>query len=198
MEKNQKILGSAMLTCIAIGVIVTTLALSQTGDVVVKPVLDREWKNVPVGDGDPGAGNSGVLKVFLYAHTGSPATTYNANISSGYFGDASSDTLDANLGSNVPYDTAFDIVVKVRYNTTHAYNTTGSSWEMDWVMGKMTSSDLSIGADTTCEEQQIATNDDYMWVHYYLQDSDGGAGSGFTISHGESVNVTDFTMQAYY
>jgi len=70
---------------------------------------------------------------------------------------------------------------------------------MGWINATMTCSDLSVGTDTACVETQIGNEaSTWLWVHYYLQDADGGAGTGFTISHGETFIVTQFEFWAYF
>lgn len=204
MTKKEIIFGSAMLTTI-IAVFVASLLFTQTTtqpiveDIVIEAQeKERQWRPVPLGDADPGAGASGVLVVYIYPYQADPGTAYASNLTAGNAYEYN-DGLNASCGSNVPYETAFDIVVKVRANTTHAYCSSNSTWVLEWVRANLTCSDLSITA-TTMEEQNISGTEanDMIFVHYYLQDADGGAGTGFTIGHGQSVNVTHFRFEAYY
>ena len=188
---NKTILGSAMLGTIAIVAITVMVMMANTPMTREMPEKIREWQ--AVGDADPGAGASGVLVVYVYPHQAVPTTAYASNIST-VTAYEYNDGLNASLGTDVPYDTAFDIVVKVRANTTHAYNSTGSCWEVSWIRANITCADLSIGADTAMSEQEITNTSTYIWVHYYMNN----AGAGYQISHGESVNVTSFTFDAYY
>jgi len=169
------------------------LSFSGIEDVTISQVEPKEWEPISiVGDGDPGVGASGVLKIFIYPHQADPGTAYASNISSGWY--AHADYLNNSLTGEVPYDTAFDIVVKVRGNATHAYNTTSNTWMWDWIRSNLTCADLSISANTSMEEVNISYSGTYIWGHYYL--NNGGA--GYTISHGESVNVTYYKFEAYY
>lgn len=185
---------------LVVGLVVGMLIAMQ----VVPNAVNRNWGTVSAADGNPGAGASGVLEIFIYAHQAVPATAYAANLSSAspscY---ASRNTLNGACTGNVPYATAFDIVVKCRYNVTHAYNTTGSVWEITWVKALITCANLAVGADTaltsvTTNCVQIGSNATYLWVNYWIADANAGAGAGFTITHGQVVNVTSFKMQAYY
>jgi len=186
--------------------IVITLVLAVYGFSTVVPVIynqERGWSTIwelARGDGNPGAGASGVLQIYVYPHQAVPGTAYASNLSTATafaWGDNLNQQLP-NGGTSVPFDTAFDLVVKVRANQTHAWNTSSSQWMMTWIRAYMTCADLSVAGDTECVETQIATANDYVWTHYYLQDADGGAGNGFTISHGEKVNVTNFKFQAFF
>lgn len=160
----------------------------------------KGWNTIASAtDGNPGTGASGVLDIFVYAHQAAPAVAYAANLSSASpLTYASRNTLNGALTGNVPYATTFDIVVKCRFNVTHAYNTTGSVWMLTWTKGLMTCANLAVGADTLMTAVKIGENATYMWVNFWIADSDGGAGAGYTITHGQVVNVTSFKMQAYY
>jgi len=63
-----------------------------------------------------------------------------------------------------------------------------------WVKGLITCANLAMGADTVMSWQQVVNNSNYMWGHFYM---DNG-GAGYTITHGQTVNVTSFKLQAYY
>lgn len=186
-------------TLLLVGIICSMLVATQ----VLMPFAG--WHTIAsAADGNPGTGASGVLEIFIYTHQAVPATAYAANLSSvSPLCYASRNTLNGSCTGNVPYATTFDIVVKCRYNATHAYNTTGSVWMLTWVKALITCANLGVGADTaltsvTTNCVQIGKNATYMWVNYWIADSDAGAGAGFTITHGQVVNVTSFKMQAYF
>jgi len=189
---------------IHLGAIFAVLALvfvfSAQIDNSIVPVTmkERQWASVPLGEGTPPAGESGVLSIMVFPHSADPGTDYSSNVSevSAY---AQYDTLNHTLDGDVPYDTAFDIVVKVRWNATHAYNGDNTTWVMAWVRANATCDDLSFAtANLSMGEEYITNTATYMWVNYFLQDNNGGEGSGFTISRGESVNVTYFKIEAYF
>ncbi|GAH13219.1 unnamed protein product, partial [marine sediment metagenome] len=94
----------------------------------------------------------------------------------------------SHIGSNVPYGTAVDVIVEVRWNKTHAWDTT---WNLSLVRAYANSSVLSVSG-VAMVEAQIATSADYLYVSYFLRDSDGGAGSGFLLDRGQ--NVTSFSV----
>jgi hypothetical protein len=196
---NKKILRRSVHACVVFGTILAMYFVATQLPFWLPEEYGRQWHMIASAEGDPGAGASGVINVFIYPHTVDPATTYSANISLGWY--AQYDTLNHTLTGDVPYDTAFDIVVKCRANQTHAYNSTSHVWELDWIRANATCSDLSFTSENlSMNEQNISGTDavDFIWVHYYLQDADGGAGTGFTISHGVSVNVTYFKFEAYF
>lgn len=205
-EVNKKALGMTMLAAIFVGAMFVSFTLTP---VVLEKAGYRGWSTiVTAADGDPGSGASGVLEIFIYNHSDDPETTYAANLSaaSAYANVSYLDRAEGMFYSNaaypngVPYDTQFDIVVKVRFNKTHAYDTTNGFWRADWARANITCADLSIGAETVMNETIIVndSNAPFLWINYHIADSDGGYGVGFTITHGASVNVTEFKMDAYY
>jgi len=190
MKTNKKTKRTVMaLGAVTVGILVAVGAINM----ISTTDITRSWRALGE-ENDPGAGECGVMSIYIFPHDADPGTTYASNITEG--GSYTYGYLNSSGDTNgyVPYDTAFDIVVKYRFNDTVAYNTTGSTWEMDWVRGNITCTDLGIDADTGMDEVQIDTNDDYMWVHYYM--NNGGA--GYTITHGESVNITSLTFEGYW
>jgi hypothetical protein len=196
---KRTILGSLMLTCIVIGA-VSALMLLSTSDIpqVISSFGQRGWNTIASaeeGGGTVGAAAGGVLQVYIWRHSAAPGTDYAANlsnVSANCF--AWANNLNAAMTGNVPYATAFDIVYKIRVNVTEAYNTTGLKWELAWVRANITCANLAIGADTAMSEVEIVHNTVFMWVNYYV--NNGGA--GYTITHGQQVNITSFKLQAWY
>ena len=206
---KKLIMGSSVLT---IGVIIACIGmLSMYSAEIDQHTQTKEIKNWSVLGADGTPTGSGMLEVFIYNHTSSPELEYITNLSSGdakcY---ASTNAWNASAGTAVPYDTLFDIVIKVRFNETHAWNSTGSVWqaasdwavhgataERNWIRANITCSDLSIVAQNMSYYEIVNTTAsavDYIWVNFYI--NNGGA--GYQISHGESINVTDIDILAYY
>jgi hypothetical protein len=188
-----------MLTCIVIGAVCGIMLLGTTDlQQVVSTVGQRGWNNIASaqeGGGTVGATEGGVLQVYIWKHAAVPGTTYASNLSN-----ASADcyawanTLDEAMTGNVPYDTTFDIVYKIRVNVSQAYNSTGSNWETAWVRCNITCANLAIGADSAMVGVEIVNNTDFMWMNFYVNK----AAAGYTITHGQQVNITSFKLQAYY
>lgn len=196
---KRTILGSAMLTCIVIGAVCGFVLLSTT-DVqqIVTSVGQRGWittASAEEGGGSLGAAAGGVLQVYVYAHQGVPGTAYASNLTNvtGALCYAWANNLNAAMTGNVPYATTFDIVYKIRVNVSEAYNTTGSVWMTDWVRSNITCANLGIGADTAMTGVKIGSNATWMWMNFYI--NNGGA--GYTITHGQQVNITSYKLQCY-
>lgn len=195
MEKiSNKFKAGGLLTLVAVGFIAASLFLFQfQSSVVVEPVWMEEFPLKPLRDADPGVGASGVLTVFCYPHSGDPGVTYVSNITDGWY--AQGDDNNTHIGSDVPYDTAFDVVYKVRWNKTHAYNVTDTEWWLGWVKGFANSTVLGAASVAMLEYNItgcVAT--DFVWVHYV--DNNGGA--GYTINRGENVTSYIADFSSYY
>jgi len=169
--------------------------LSLDTVVVEDEYREMTWRRISLpflGDADPGSGASGVLEVYVNATNLTVGSTeYNTNLTTGY---ETGTVNNSHIGSDVPYDTAFDVIVKVRWNKTHAYDT---AWNLSLVRAYANSSDLGVTA-IQMNETSIVEATDFVYVHYYLHDADGGVGTGFTIAEG--VNVTSFSVnfESYY
>ena len=200
--------------CLVIGFSVFLTTSYLTSDEMISESLVPDWMlhsnteeskwvkvELPLilGDGYPGAGKSGILHAGVYPAQRSPDDVYNSNLSESNFY-AYTEVNNSHAGDNVPYDTMFDIVFKVRWNTTHAYNDTSSSWDLSLVYGNITCPGLSISADTAMNESEIGSGVDFIWVYYYIQDVDGGDwdGSGLTVWRGQNVTQTLGEFWAYY
>jgi len=199
MKKYKDFKKAGVVSASIIGLIVCILFFTNMNPIVdvgeIERIESREMKYKQIvlpflGENNPGAGASGVLEVYVNA-TNTSTSPYDVNLSGCY---ATGETNNSHIGSDVPYDTAFDVILKVRWNKTHAYD---STWNLSLVRAYANSTVLGI-TSIQMEEVQIATSANYVYVAYYLQDADGGAGTGFTIASG--VNVTAFTVvfESYY
>lgn len=196
MEKNKKLKKGYIFTMTLIGIsamiLVTTSftpVLEKNDEFVSKPVEERKWELRPLADANPGAGNSGFLEARHNPYAATPLTTYNANISNATAYEFT-DSINSTMTGQTPYDTATDVAHRHRFNVTDLWNSTASAWELDWVYLNITGSTYGIASPITMEEIEIANNSQYIWVTFYIQDADGGAGTGFLLDRSEQVNAT--------
>ena len=207
-----------MLTVVVIGFVVGMIYLSGIGNVIETQVIEpRKWSPIVTGaiDGDmfPGVGESGVVGVFVNTHEADPYTAYETNLTNATGSVLAYGLLSSygvgNLSGNVPYDTAFDIVVRVRWNRTHAYSTNNETWMLPWVNASLTASN-DAGATTyfpisavgmgevNVSGQTPAEDLTYLYVQYYIQAKAAVNGTGLQISHGDTVNCSYFEAWAFY
>jgi hypothetical protein len=130
------------------------------------------------------SGESGWLEIFLMPHDATPGTTYNENNSATLESSALAyfDT-DGWSTSSFPSETSFDIVVRVRANRTHAYDTDhfdASDIRCSLtVAGNTGASDWAVGSDFTDSSMtQVVTQNNsaqnFIWMNFYL--NNGGSG----------------------
>lgn len=202
-NKKQYIKAGGLLTSITLGVVVALLLLqSATETLVVQEVeiKPREWQLLPTGDADPGSGVSGVINISLVKHG---LYDYKTNITrnasmfawSGYGGEAN----NTEIGINVPYGIKFDIVAKVRWNKTHAFNTTSSNWTLTWIRGNI-SMPRYLYQNYSLDEWNITghTGRETIYVQYVLGSGKGTADNGMSINKSERVPQCYFRFWAYY
>ncbi|MBD3263568.1 MAG: hypothetical protein GF375_00515 [Candidatus Omnitrophica bacterium] len=185
----KKIIGASFISGIFVAM-VTVMLLSNNAGVVFGPEYEtEEIKYKPIkltllADNDPGAGASGVINAYVAVKD----TTYTANnLTSGEYY-ATGDTNDTSLGTDVPYDTDHDLVIAVRWNTTHAYNATAGDWDLTLVRAYVNCTDLSLSGEAA-SEAEIGHDASYIWVHYYVEDQ--------TIDRGETVQDVLWNFEYY-
>lgn len=194
-DNDAKFLIAAFMIGITIAIAGTLIIYSQE-DVIVKTIIEpKQAKLVQLGEFNPGFGITGYLYVTSFPHQSDPANTYNVNLTNytswayEYY-----DGTEAEMIGETPYDPAlFDFLIKMQINMTHGYNSTSSSWELAYFYLNLTCGDLSI-SETTMTEVEIASNENHIWVHFYLNNG----GSGYSLYRGQRFNVTSLKFYAFY
>jgi hypothetical protein len=196
---QKTILGSAMLGLIILGAVCGfVLVANMNPTEIITSMGQRGWKTTVTaeeGGGLLSATAGGVLQVYVYVHSVDPGTDYATNLTNvtGALCYAHANNLNSAMTGNVPFATAFDVLYKVRVNVSECYNTTGSNWETAWARANLTCANIGIGASTPMVGVEIANNTVWMWMNFYL--NNGGA--GYTITHGQQVNLSLFVMQCW-
>lgn len=202
---KEKVLGRGLQIGLVIGVVcmvfvaMNQLYLVSETDIHDEEVRELKWRRITLpflGENNPGAGNSGVLDVIIYPHSDAIETDYATNLTntSGY---AAGGTNNSHIGSDVPYATAFDIVVKVRWHKDEAQAAGNGTFVLEWLRANITVNGNNFGLnDYNMTEQNITDADpigDYIWVHYIA----GNNATGFTIDRGENISSCLFTFDYY-
>jgi len=189
MEKIGKIRGSlkagGLLSLIIIGAIVGSIYLFSMSDVIEEQIV--EVQRVPTlvtGDGDPGD-NSGFFYFQIRPHEADPETAYATNQSNATAYEYS-DFGNVSATGETPFNTAFDILLKVGVTDEDGQWSSNATWSDAYMWINLTCADLSIAADTDMNEIEIANTSTYRWMHYYLNNG----GSGYTIVEAQSFNIT--------
>ena len=200
-QKNRdRIKAGGTLTILAVGFIASILFISNITPMVEETEV-RSWHRLTLpylGDNDPGAGASGVINnTIIVRNCVDYTTNFTINSSVYGFADAHNDHMN-----NIPYDTGaaadhFELAITVRWNKTHAFSESNTTWMLTWVRGNCTCAGLSIGANTTMTEvnhTDITADHAFIYVTYYLDNS----GDGYTLTRGQNVTSCMFFFDAYY
>lgn len=163
-------------------------------DVIQDEINERVNKMVDLGDASLVDGATRVVYIMTVSHNTTPATDYQTNVTNTsahvyeYY-----DYLNNELTGETPYNTDFDLLIKVAVNQTHGLN--GSTWDDTWFNASMheTTSNLNFTSDIALNEveiQSVGSGSTYSYWHLYLQDADGLLGNGFQLGNGETFNCT--------
>ena len=201
MKREMKKLG--LLAGVVAGVLFLSVAVNvpvtkhvENSDVAVE---EMQWHTIwsgRIGEYDPGAGASGFLEIFCYPHDANPDTTYAQNDSSVLESNALAYADTDNFYKNLASETAFDIVVRARFNKTHAFDSVNNKWIGARCRVKITcSGDVTINNVTgTAVETANNSGYDFIWINFYWNNG----GSGYQIPDDGSVVVEQICIEAKY
>lgn len=151
-----------------------------------------------LGEYAAAAGATSWLEIYAYPHTETANTTFaentSATLESASLAYADTDGWSDDLVAN----TEFDIVVRVRYNATHAWNSTLGDW--DW---NRTRCNITISGDETLTAElmyRVPTDDNqpqanFLYENFWLNKSDG---TGFQIGPDGTITVSKIYIWAKY
>lgn len=194
-KENNKLRNAGVLGTLLVGFVAATLVLSLSVPEVTEEKI-RSWHYAPMitGDNDPGAGNSGVLIVYIHKHNDDGETFYGSNITVNSSVLASGDGNNTHIGSSVNHTTPIDIVIKVRWNQTHAFASGNNTWMWNWVNGWLNCTGLSISTLEMTEVNITASGTStYAFAHYVANNSN----NGYQLTKGQNVTSTVFNFNYY-
>lgn len=203
--KKQKIYAGVVtglfITGIAFGFFGFVNSFSKETIIVEEPTLQK-FKLPYIGDADPGADTSGVLKVVVLnnAFTDSNlnnswnATAGELAVNNDVFGEGDA---EASVGSNIPYSTNFEYAIKVRFYKDDLY--LGSTWRVDYCNATFSCVDTDLTPqiiEADMEKFMVNTPDatsDYLFMWFLFDNSD----SGFSQCEGCTVSSVTFDVWMY-
>ena len=103
------------------------------------------------------------------------------------FGYCNADDQQVDLKSS----TNFEIWVRIRANATIAKR--GANWFDSDIRVRITSADMSIGADTACTNYVSSNNSAYTFLYVNCV-----LAGPYTISKGQTLQITSIKFEAYY
>lgn len=161
-------------------------------------------------EANPGAGASGFLEIYFINHSNTGTTAYDNNVSSGYEGwcntsldaDGAAGTVNHayaavdNFNLTVKALTAMDVVVRARWNRTHAWDGSkfiGSNCRINLTMsgGGITISGLTSGTNCISNNE---TDHTYIWINVYWNNTN----AGYQLNPNQISQVTQISIQAKY
>lgn len=215
MKKEEKnIMNAGTRLGLLFGVILVTMIIIgiNISDVAIV-TEEQRWQEVyiwnPVGsEGNPGAGASGFLEIFFINHTASPTVAYLENTSStleswctsnmaGKTPYANADNFNVELASEV----SFDIVVRVRFNKTHAWETNkfiGSDTDCQITTSCTGWADGENDANTSAThrvESRNNTGEDYIWINFVWNADDN---NGYQLADDGVLTISEIYIEAKF
>lgn len=195
--------------------IVTFLMASQmipTPKMKTEPTWHVIWEGslAEATEANPGASVSGFLEAFYINYSATPWDAYDNNDSSIYEGWCNT-SLDAdgaagavnhayaivdNYNLTVKWGTLFNIMMKFRFNKTHAWD------GAQFVNGSCRVNITHVGGGVTILgttsghniETRNDTSDDFIWIDVYWDN----AGAGYTLAKNGISLMTQISIQAKY
>ena len=157
-----------------------------------------------------GEGASGFLEIFFVNHTATPATAYDTNVSSQIEGWCNT-SLDADGAAGttnhayaiadafrlqVKHSTLMDVVVRVRFNRTHAWN--GTMFHPADCRVNITASGGGITILGTVSGTNVVTGNSTGYGALYLNVYWDNAAAGYQLSKGQECSISSISIQAKY
>jgi len=184
MKKKDIFKAGSLLSLIGISFIIATLVLSQTGDVIVEQVHQREWKASALAWADPGVGVSGLLYYFVVDLTDG-AIDYNTTNLTPSLGKVMTHFAvnNSHANSSINHSTNFAIGALVRWNATHAYDSGNNTWVIQYVNCSLHNAALSINGNMARYNYTGYTGNTYLYTMFVSN----GLGP-HSLTRGQTVN----------
>lgn len=200
----NKVKKAGILSGIIVTLIVLVMVFSNFNSVSITEMTFKPVDIWSVGEGNPGAGASGFLW-FGFTNL-SDATGYDEN---------STSTLEtwatANMVGKTPYGDAdefhfeyesektFAIIVQVRYNKTHCWETDHFNGARTDVQLTLTCTDWAVGSNInnvsgTRYETRNNTGEDYIWENFVW---DNG-GTGYQMADDSTFDCSEIYIEAKF
>jgi hypothetical protein len=209
-KKSHNLLkAGSLVLVIVIGFIAAMMYLPSLNNAIYpQPMVTTTWHLIKsygaLGtEGNPGAGVSGFLEIFFINHTATPTTAYDTNVSSqletwcnatmaGLHPYANAD----NFITEVDYGVTFDIVVRVRFNKTNAWD--GAKFIGANTRVNITLTGFGTAGMTNITGTNVITYNNTgawaIWENWFWQDVDGGTGTGYSILKGSPYTSNKIIM----
>lgn len=160
------------------------------------------WKGnlATAAEADPGSGATGFLEIFTHNHEADPGTAYAENSSATLEGDSLAYASADNFNEEMDSETAFDFVVRARFNRTHCYDADHFDGSRCRVKVTISSDDWADGesiSDVEGTAVESANNSDYnyIYINFYWNADDN---NGYQLSDDGTITVTEISIEAKF
>jgi len=189
MNKKRIGIGAAIATatvfCVASLVLMSNVSHPFVENIVTEEMSMQDIFLPMLGDADPGAGISGMLRMGVTKD----GSTYTSNLTDGDWWEYT-EVNDTHAGTEVPYGTNVYLTVELRWNATDAGNGTAGEYNLNYVEGWLNCTDLSISSQEMTEYNVTGCNNDlYVWLYYVY--------GPVTINKGQNITGVTPNFRAY-
>ena len=154
-----------------------------------------------VAEYSPGGGaiESGWLEIYAYPHSADPGTDYaentSATLEAASLAYADTDAWSESLVS----ETSFDIVIRGRWNKTHAWNFDQFVDTRCRIKLTVTCDDWAVGSNIADIEGTLVvsrndTSDDFIYANVYWNN----AATGYQIKDGATLTVSEISIEGEF
>lgn len=212
--RNVKSIGfGAGITCC---IILLLLVVSNINQGIISDYDEQKvWQTVQVwtptaAEGNPGSGASGFLEIFFMNISSTDSTGYGLNTSTTHetWSDANMPGTSPNAwasADNFDIDDfesskTFIIMVRVRYNRTHAWNGSAYINSSCDTQITVTCTDWTVGSNiaNVSGDQYVTRNDTgedtYIWINFVWDNS----GTGYQVSDDAVMTISEIYIEAQY
>ena len=169
------------------------------------------WKGTlaqAMGDSEnvtQGYNGTAIRGIYFVNHTETAVLTYAQNDSDVLQNYSNASGLaysgDDNFWLEMAHSTNFDIIIRVAGNKSHCGNSTapGGVFIDTYLRVNITGTDTPIAISALTSMHPVVTHNvstEYlMYMNFYLNDTDAGT---FTLDKGDSCEITEIRLEAYY
>ena len=201
----------ATLVFIFVAIFTLSTQMIPTPKLEQEPTWHILWEGslAEATEADPGSGASGFLEIFFLNHSADPSNAYNDNVSSNFesWCNTSLDADGATGTTNHAYATAdnfnltvqwgevMDIVIRARWNKTHAWD--GAKFINGSCRINLTTTGGGIVIAGVTGTNIVSNNDTahtYIWINCYWNN----AHAGYTLDKNGICKITQISIQAKY
>jgi hypothetical protein len=213
-EKKYKFVKAGMFTtiCVLFVSLVVIFANTPEQTMIKKEMWQKVYVWTPLGaEGNPGAGASGFLQIFFINHSTAANASSATNDSNILMGRCDANMLGKNTSAtaddfNIELESekSFDIIVRVRFNRTHAYETNkfiGSDCNCKitmtctaWADGN---NEANVSAKTNGAQVESSNNSvfDFIYINFVWNAADNG---GYQIADDATITLSEIYIEAKF